>query len=318
MSDTVIVTPDNFVRAETDTYFALRVKITGIGKFGHHREPMPIDNQTVVRANLDTLYSTGVFDLDAGPLTVTLPDAGSRFRSLLVITEDQYTPQVLYDAGSVTFTKEQIGTRYVMLGLRTLVNPADPTDLDKVHALQDATQVEQASPGKWEAPEWDTSSQKRVRDALLALYATLPNSDRMFGKKEEVDPLRYVVGAAAAWGGNPEAAAKYLNVTPAKNDGKTVYRLNVRDVPVDGFWSVIVYNADGYIPDNDRKVYSFNNLTAKQDADGSFTIQFGGCDGSETNCLPIVAGWNYMVRLYRPRAEVLNGRWSFPEAQPMS
>jgi len=27
-------------------------------------------------------------------------------------------------------------------------------------------------------------------------------------------------------------------------------------------------------------------------------------------------GWNYTVRLYRPRAEILNGTWKFPEPQP--
>jgi hypothetical protein len=27
-------------------------------------------------------------------------------------------------------------------------------------------------------------------------------------------------------------------------------------------------------------------------------------------------GWNYIVRLYRPQAEILDGRWTFPEAQP--
>jgi len=26
-------------------------------------------------------------------------------------------------------------------------------------------------------------------------------------------------------------------------------------------------------------------------------------------------GWNYTLRLYRPRAEILNGTWKFPEAQ---
>jgi hypothetical protein len=26
-------------------------------------------------------------------------------------------------------------------------------------------------------------------------------------------------------------------------------------------------------------------------------------------------GWNYMVRLYRPRPEILNGTWKFPTAQ---
>jgi len=27
-------------------------------------------------------------------------------------------------------------------------------------------------------------------------------------------------------------------------------------------------------------------------------------------------GWNYLVRLYRPRAEIVDGSWKFPEAQP--
>jgi hypothetical protein len=27
-------------------------------------------------------------------------------------------------------------------------------------------------------------------------------------------------------------------------------------------------------------------------------------------------GWNYTVRLYRPRREILEGTWKFPEAQP--
>ena len=48
----------------------------GFGKFKHEGELAPIDNQTVIRLNRDTLYSFGVFDLDAVPVTVTLPDAG--------------------------------------------------------------------------------------------------------------------------------------------------------------------------------------------------------------------------------------------------
>jgi hypothetical protein len=105
---------------------------------------------------------------------------------------------------------------------------------------------------------------------------------------------------------------------PQKNDGKTVHKLTVKDVPVDGFWSVIVYDKTGYIPQNDRKVYSFNNLTAKPDADGSVTIQFGGCGDATGNCIPIVPDWNYTVRLYRPRKEILDGTWKFPEAQPVN
>ena len=50
-------------------------------------------------------------------------------------------------------------------------------------------------------------------------------------------------------------------------------------------------------------------------ADGSIAAQFGGCDGKVPNCIPITQGWNYTVRLYRPRAEILNGSWTFPEPQ---
>jgi hypothetical protein len=28
-------------------------------------------------------------------------------------------------------------------------------------------------------------------------------------------------------------------------------------------------------------------------------------------------GWNYMVRLYRPRPEIANGTWTFPSPQPV-
>jgi hypothetical protein len=69
---------------------------------------------------------------------------------------------------------------------------------------------------------------------------------------------------------------------------------------------------------NQFDAYNINNITAKKSADGSIAIQFGGCDGQVVNCLPIMPGWNYMVRLYRPRAEILNGKWSFPPAQPVN
>jgi len=316
---TVPVTPDNFVRAESDLYLSSVVKDGGLGKFVHRREPAAVDNQTVIRLNRDTLYSAAVFDLDAGPVTITVPEVGPRFVSMQVIDEDQYTPQVAYGAGSHTLSKEKIGTRYVIVAIRTLVNPVDPKDVAAVHALQDAIRVEQpGGPGKFEVPRWDQASQKTVREALLVLASTLPDTKRMFGPKEAVDPVRRLIGAASAWGGNPETDALYLNVTPPRNDGKTVYRLDVKDVPVDGFWSISLYNAQGYYQPNPYNAYSINNITAQKGADGSVAVQFGGCDGKVVNCLPIMPGWNYMVRLYRPRTEILNGTWKFPEAEPAS
>ncbi|MET4390197.1 hypothetical protein ABIB73_005979 [Bradyrhizobium sp. F1.4.3] len=312
------VTVDNFIRAETDLYMGNIVKDGGFGKLIHRREPASIDNQTVIRLNRDTLYSSGVFDLDAGPVSITLPDAGKRFMSLLVINEDHYAPSVFYGGGSHILTKEKIGTRYVVFAIRTLVNPADPKDVEQVHALQDAIQVNQKSIGRFETPKWDAANQKKVRDALLVLSSTIPDFKRAFGTKEQVDPVRHLVATAAAWGGNPDKDATYLNITPTKNDGTTVYTLRVKDVPVDAFWSVSVYNADGYFEKNTYNAYALNNLTAQKGSDGSIAIQFGGCDGKVSNCLPITKGWNYTVRLYRPRAEILSGKWKFPEPRPAS
>lgn len=314
---TVRVSPDNFIRAESDQYFGNIVRGGGLGRFIHFRDFGSLDEQLVVRQNRDTLYSAAVFDLDAAPVTVTLPEAGTRFRSLQVITEDHYVPQVGYRAGSYTFDRAGIGTRYVMLALRTLVDPNDAADLEAVHALQDGVVVEQAGPGSFEVPDWDPVSQKQVRDALITLFATLPDSKGMFGPAAEVDPVRRLIGSAAAWGGNPERDALYLTVAPELDDGQTVHRLTVGDVPVDGFWSITVYNADGYFTENSANAYSVNDVTARRDPDGSVTVQFGGCDGSTANCLPVTPGWNYLVRLYRPRAEILDGTWTFPAAEPV-
>jgi hypothetical protein len=318
-ASTVPVTVDNFTRAESDLYFGGLLKDSGaIGKFLHRREPARIDNQTVIRLNRDTLYSSAVFDLDAGPVMITLPDAGKRFMSMQVINEDHYVPEVVYGKGSYTLTKDEVGTRYVAVAIRTLVDPANPKDVEQVHVLQDAITVKQKAAGQFEIPGWDQASQKKVRDALLVLGSTIPDFKKAFGTKERVDPVRHLIGTAAAWGGNPDRDATYLNITPARNDGTTSYKLSVKDVPVDAFWSVRVYNAEGYYEKNPYHAYTLNNLTAEKSSGGGIDIQFGGCDGKIPNCLPITKGWNYTVRLYRPRAEILNGKWKFPEPQPAS
>jgi hypothetical protein len=313
----VPVTVHNFIRAETDLYFGSTVKADGFGKLIHTRQMTPIDKQAVVRMNRDTIYSSGVFDLDAAPVTVTLPDAGKRFMSMQVVSQDHYTAEVVYAPGRYTCTKQKAGTRYALIIIRTLANPQGAGDMKAANALQDAIRVEQASAGKFEAPNWDPESQKKVRDAL-AVLGTMTGGDtgHMFGGKNEVDPVLHLIGTSTSWGGNPRSAAVYSMVYPKENDGKTAYTLTVKDVLVDGFWSVSVYNTQGYFEKNDLDAYSLNNLTATPNPDGSFTIAFGGPKDAP-NYLPIMPGWNYMVRLYRPRPEVIDGSWKFPEAQPV-
>ncbi|HEX6245769.1 MAG TPA: DUF1254 domain-containing protein [Polyangiales bacterium] len=314
------VNVDNFKRAESDTYFAKFLREAALGSFHHVREPVPIEKQDVIRMNRDTLYSSAVVDLEASPATIVLPNAGKRFMSMQVINEDHYTPKVVYKAGSYTLNKAQVGTRYALLLVRTFADPNDPADLKAVHALQDTVQLKQSKPGSFVMPNWDAAALKRLRDALNALTAANGGIDsaRMFGPKERVDPVQHLLGSAAGWGGNPVTDAFYTGLSPTSNDGKVVYKLTVGDVPVDGFWSISVYNKAGFFEKNPRNMYSVNNVTAARAADGSVTVQFGGCSDATPNCLPITPGWNYLVRLYRPSKAVLDKSWTFPEAKPAS
>jgi len=311
----VPVTLDNYNRAQADVYFAGAVKNGALGKFFHGRALAPVDQRGIIRPNRDTLYSMAVFDFDAGPVTIALPQAGKRYTALQMINEDQYTRAVVYGAGPHVLTREMIGTRYAIAVVRMLVDFSNEQDVQQVHSLQDALKVSQPHTGTFVVPNWDEVSRKKVQAALLQLGTTVTDTRRMFGGQEsELDPVRHLVGSAMLWGGNPERDALYLPITPAHNDGGTIYKLTVRDVPVDGFWSVAVYNAEGYFQPNPYNAYSVNSITAKSSPDGSVAIQFGGCDGAVPNCLPVTSGWNYTVRLFRPRPEVLDGRWKFPLA----
>jgi hypothetical protein len=136
-----------------------------------------------------------------------------------------------------------------------------------------------------------------------------------FGDQSEVSPIRHLIATAAGWGGLPRVAAMYSSVTPERNDGAVAYMLTVKDVPVDAFWSISVYNEKGFFERNDKDAYTVNGHFAKTNADGSVTVHFGG-DPSQPNYLPITKGWNYTVRLYRPHKEALDGSWRFPLARP--
>jgi para-nitrobenzyl esterase len=317
-ADTPIpVTAGNFVRAESDLYFSRSVRAGAFGKFRHSRQMTAIEKQGVVRMNRDTLYSSAVFDLDAGPVTVTLPDTGKRFMSMQVINQDHYTVEVVYAPGRYTYTRGKAGTRYIATPVRTLADPRDPGDMKAARAAQDAIRVEQAATGTFAVPRWDRVSQDKARAAINALAALGPIEGVSFGRKDEVDPIRHLIGTAVGWGGNPRSAAVYVGAFPKANDGKTVHALTVKDVPVDGFWSISVYNENGYFEKNALDAYSVNSLTATPGTGGAVRVQFGGCGSGVANCLPVVPGWNYTVRLYRPRKEILDGTWKFPPARPV-
>src|SRR3954467_15356191 len=128
------VNADNFARAETHRMMAgLQRDAGGVNQFSHNRAPAPIDKQTVIRMNRDTLYSFAVVDISAGA-TLTVPDAGERYLSVMIVNEHHYVNRVFHDRGRYELTIAQVGSPYTVIAARTLVDPRDPGDLAEAAA----------------------------------------------------------------------------------------------------------------------------------------------------------------------------------------
>ena len=236
---TVSVTWENYPRANCHASFQATVDNGGLGKFYHVRGLAPVGEvQLGIGENRDTLYSLGVFDLTE-PVTITKPETNGRYQSMLVQNEDQYLKLSTTRPDKYTITRENAGTRYIGVNFRTFVDPNDPADVRAVQQLQDQIVVEQASAGSFEIPNWDPHSYRRIDDAFRVLYYTMDDWSHAFGDVDQVDPVKFYVASASGWTGVPEPTeALILQGTPSQNDGKTPHALTVREVPVDGFWSV--------------------------------------------------------------------------------
>ena len=133
---------------------------------------------------------------------------------------------------------------------------------------------------------------------------------------------------ASGWGGVRSADQTYVFGSPELNGildvtNDTTYSLTLpADLPhsPDGFWSLTVYNKDGFMFPPGPNNYNSEFVGDKGKAEnGTTTIYFGGCEDearqvpSKANCLPIMEGWNYVLRVFRPTESLLNGDFTFPK-----
>ncbi len=310
------VTIDNFARAASDIEFDKYVTLAGgINRFYHFREPTPVDNQPTVRMNRDTLYSTAVVDITEGA-TLTLPEVGERYMTAMIYNQDHYVNAVFHGGGTYSLDMETFDTPYVIVYLRTLVDADDPEDVAAVNAIQDQMKVEAVSSDPFVLPDYDKDAYEALIERLSALLPFADGIQGTFGTRESVVPVRHLIGTAVGWGGLPETEAMYPANVPNLPVGE--YKIEVpAEVPVGAFWSISLYNAEGFFEPNDIDGYVVNSIMGERNRDGSMTVHLGGCDDGRENCLPIMEGWNYVIRLYQPGPEILDGSWTFPDVEPV-
>lgn len=91
--------------------------------------------------------------------------------------------------------------------------------------------------------------------------------------------------------------------------------------PVDGFWSVTMYNNKSLFVDNPINRYSIGKYTEgiKNNTDGSLDIYIQNTNpgpDKESNWLPAPDGsFNMILRTYLPQPQILNGTWQLPIVQ---
>jgi hypothetical protein len=312
----VRVNADNFVRAETAAMFDNQLAMTGdVNRWFHYRIPTPVDQQPVIRMNRDTLYSAAIVDISEGG-TLTLPEADGRYMTVMVISEDHYINRVYSEPGTYELSVAEHGSPFVNVVVRTLIDANDPDDIAVVNGLQDQIALDVNGSRPYEHPEYDADSLAATKKLLLDLAEGIPDSAHMFGSESRTTPVRHLIGTAMGWGGLPETEAVYIIEAEPRPQGRFTFTFD--DVPVHAFWSVTIYNRDGYCEPNPHNAYNINSVIAEASPDGSVTLNLApDNDDGLPNYLYVPDGWNYLLRLYKPGPSVLDKTWTPPTPQPV-
>ena len=313
---TTVVTDENYGLAESEIIFSDYLKkiaavtgTNGTGVFLHLRKGADPKDRAIMRINFDTIYSTAIVDLTEDAV-LTMPETNGRYQSAWIITDEHYNPMAFVEPGTYTLTEENVGRRYATVAIRTQTNTADPADLSIAHELQDQLKLEQKDRGSYvPSNNWDMDEVLAMR----AKYAEIGKqegitSEVMFGKKGEVPLKEHNVGTAMGWGGLTLERAVYPSIYGESTEPQT---MTLKDVPAGAFWSITVYDAEGY-PQGDA--YNINSAFAVPEEDGSVIIRFGG-DKNAVNYMDIFEDWNLALRIYEPTEAYFNGDWVMPELE---
>jgi len=311
---TTKVTPQNYGLAETQVIFTGYVKkiaaatgTNGIGVWLHNKVGADPKGKEIMRINFDTIYSFAIVDLSK-PATLEMPKTDGRYQTAWIITEEHYNPFAFDKAGTYKLTKENTGSNYVMIAIRTQANTADPKDLAIANALQERLILKQKVKGSYKASNaWNMDEILKMRAKYQKIQKDKDiKTEVMFGAKGLRTLENHNVGTAFGWGGFTPEQAVYPIYYPKDALPQT---FTLKDVPVNAFYSITVYDKDGY-PQTDT--YNINSQFAKKNADGSVTIHFGG-DKNQDNYMEIFEGWNFALRLYQPTKAYFDGSWKKPE-----
>lgn len=320
----VTVSPENFAFAVLDESMQNEVKLGATNKFYNHRKPMELDKQPAVLMNRDTLYSFAIIDASHGA-TIHVPKGDGRYTSVHLMQHDHVTDNVYYGGGEYVIDPKTV-TNFVVVNIRTQVNPNDPADVAKANAIQDEYKVSFPSgytPKAFKAIDWNQEQLKQIKAHYVKTADTRGVSKTM-GARGTISQDDINVGAAVATGLLPDQHAWYsFKSYNVKKDicYAATYPIPGMTNPQLGFYSMTMYGDDLYLHTEEGS--SLSNHEIVPDKDGkTFTLHFGNpqtCGKDAKNLLIAPTdNWTLAFRVYMPDKSVQNNEYKLPEPKPVT
>ena len=298
----VIITPDNFIQADSVRAFFKEIEQSKgkVNVVRPVRELTNTDNQDVIRMNRDTLYTRTVLDVTGGASITTKEYAG--FQNINVIDINHGQVASLTGHGTLKIDESMLTEGhhvYVIVRTGLLRNLSEDEMMAKAHQAQDAVSVAFKSSTPFTPPvKYDFSTLDKVKYKILKAFAINPQKDVAklgLGTVKERDPDAARVVVAIGWGALAGQEAVYSAFSGQKE--RVSFTIDSKpNANKTGFFSVTIYNGDGYIATLN---YAINSDDMVANKDGSYTMTFLASGE------PIKEGEKNVIRT--PRGKVWTG-----------
>ena len=273
----VTVTLDNFIHADsTRAYLKELAQSNGkVNVIRRVRELTNADNQDVIRMNRDTLYTRVILDVKGGASITAKKYDGYQNINVIDINHSQIASLTGHGTLKVDESMLTEGHHaYVIVRTGLLRKLPEKEMMAKAHKAQDNISISFHSSEPFvPSVNYDYESLDVVKYRILKDFALNPKKDTVkngLGTLKERDPEAARVVVAIGWGALSGKQAVYSSFTGSR-ERETFTITNKPNAYDKGFFSITVYNADGYIATINYAINSDNMLPNK---DGSYTITF--------------------------------------------